>query len=111
MRFHDVASTGQIHEGVVRRILVGEVEIAAFRFRGRVFAVSNFCTHEGCRLSNGRVTEQGLRCSCHGSLFNAETGEPTRPPAERPLAVFPVKEEDGRIWIAVDQTTAQAADR
>jgi 3-phenylpropionate/trans-cinnamate dioxygenase ferredoxin subunit len=111
VRFHDVASTGQIREGVVRRILVGGVEIAVFRFRGRVFALSNFCTHEGCRLSNGRVTEQGLRCGCHGSLFNAETGEPTRPPAERPLAVFPVKEEDGRVWIAVDETTAQAAAR
>ena len=104
MTFHDVASSGQICEGVVRRILIDGVEIVALRFKGHVCALSNFCTHQGCRMSNGRLTEQGLRCSCHGSLFDVETGEPTRPPADRPLTVFPVKEEDGRIWIGIDDT-------
>lgn len=109
MTFHDVASSGQIREGVVRRILIDGVEIVALRFKGHVCALSNFCTHQGCRMSNGRVTEQGLRCGCHGSLFNVETGEPTRPPADRPLAVFRVKEEDGRIWIGIEDTASRAA--
>lgn len=103
VNFHDVASSGQIHEGAVRRILADEIEIAVLRFEGRVYALSNFCTHEGCRLSNGRVTEQGLRCTCHGSIFSYETGEPSRPPASRPVDVFPVKEEDGRVWVGVDR--------
>lgn len=102
MKFYDVASSGQIPEGVVRRILADGVEIAVLRFEGRVYALSNFCTHEGCRLSNGRVTEQGLRCTCHGSLFSYETGEPSRPPASQPVDVFPVKEGDGRVWVGVD---------
>jgi 3-phenylpropionate/trans-cinnamate dioxygenase ferredoxin subunit len=109
LRFHDIASSGQIHEGVTRRILVAGVEIVALRFNGRVCVLSNFCTHDGCRMSNGRVTEQGLRCSCHGSLFDVNTGKPTRPPADRPLAVFPVKEEDGRIWVGIDEATFPAA--
>jgi 3-phenylpropionate/trans-cinnamate dioxygenase ferredoxin component len=106
LKFHDVASSGQIHEGVVRRVLVGELEVAVLRSSGRVYALSNVCTHEGCRLSNGRVTAEGLRCTCHGSLFSYETGEALRPPASQPIDVFAVKEENGRVWVGVDDRFA-----
>ena len=108
MRFHDIASSGQVREGVVRRVLVDGVEIVVLRSAGRVCALANFCTHEGCRLSNGRVTPRGLRCSCHGSVFDLETGSPLTPPADRPLRVFPVRESDGRIRVGIESSSDQA---
>lgn len=109
MEFHDIARSGQIPEGVVRRMFVGEVEIAVARRDGTVYATSNYCTHLDCLLSSGKVTEEGLLCSCHGSVFDYETGEPLSPPATRPITVFPVREEDGRILVGVDEELAKAA--
>lgn len=111
MEFHDIARSGQIPEGVVRRMFVGEVEIAVSRRAGTVYATSNYCSHLDCLLSSGKVTEDGLLCSCHGSVFDYETGEPLSPPATRPITVFPVREEDGRIWVGVDDELAKAAMR
>jgi 3-phenylpropionate/trans-cinnamate dioxygenase ferredoxin component len=111
MEFHDIARSGQILEGVVRRMFVGEVEIAVSRRDGRVYATSNYCSHLDCLLSSGKVTEDGLLCSCHGSVFDYETGEPLSPPATRPITVFPVREEGGRIWVGVDDELAKAAMR
>jgi 3-phenylpropionate/trans-cinnamate dioxygenase ferredoxin subunit len=111
VEFHDIARSGQIPEGVVRRMFVGDVEIAVSRRGGRVHATSNYCSHLDCLLSSGKVTDDGLLCSCHGSVFDYETGEPLSPPATRPITVFPVREEDGRIWVGVDDDLAKAAMR
>lgn len=109
MEFHDIARSGQVPEGVVRRMFVGEVEIAVARHDGTVYATSNYCTHLDCLLSSGKVTEEGLLCSCHGSVFDYETGEPLSPPATRPVPVFPVREENGRILVGIDEKLAKAA--
>ncbi|GAA5142791.1 Rieske (2Fe-2S) protein [Pseudonocardia adelaidensis] len=111
MEFHNIARSGQVPEGVVRRVFVGEVEIALARRDGTVHATSNYCSHLDCLLSSGKVTEDGLLCSCHGSVFDFATGEPLSPPATRPITVFPVREDDGQIWVGVDEELAKSAMR
>jgi 3-phenylpropionate/trans-cinnamate dioxygenase ferredoxin subunit len=111
VEFHNVARSGQIPEGVVRRMFVGDVEIALSRSDGTVHATSNYCSHLDCLLSSGKATAEGLLCSCHGSVFDYESGEPLCPPATRPITVFPVREDDGQIWVGVDEELAKAAMR
>jgi 3-phenylpropionate/trans-cinnamate dioxygenase ferredoxin component len=111
VEFHNVARSGQVPEGVVRRMFVGEVEIALSRSDGTVHATSNYCSHLDCLLSSGKVTDEGLLCSCHGSVFDLASGEPLSPPATRPITVFPVREDDGQIWVGVDEELATAAMR
>jgi len=50
-----------------------------------------------------------LLCSCHGSVFDYETGEPITPPATKPIAVYPVKEEDGQIFVGLDAQAIEAS--
>lgn len=101
MDYQRLARSGQVPEGVVRRFFAGEVEVAVARWGGRVYAMSNHCTHLACLLSSGHATDEGLRCSCHGSVFDYESGEPLQPPATRPITTYPVKEEDGHILIRI----------
>jgi Rieske Fe-S protein len=61
-------------------------------------AFSTTCTHAGCRLgkSNGAM----LHCSCHGSQFNALTGEPIKGPAFKTLQEFECKfESSSGQWV------------
>lgn len=97
-----VARSGQVPEGVVRRFFVGELELAVARFEGEVYISSNYCTHLDCLLSSGKVTEDGLLCSCHGSVFDFASGEPLSPPAVRPIRVYPAKEDNGEIYVGID---------
>ncbi|MCQ8833637.1 MULTISPECIES: Rieske (2Fe-2S) protein [Streptomyces] len=94
-----VARSGQVPEGVVRRFFVDDLELAVSRFEGRVYVSANYCTHLACHLSAGKVTEDGLMCSCHGSIFDWDTGEPLSPPALKPIKVYPVREENGEILV------------
>lgn len=94
-----VARSGQVTEGLVRRFTLGNTEIAVARHEGKVYALHNLCTHLACHLSAGKVDRGGLTCLCHGSIFELATGVPINPPATRPVRTFPVREQDGQIFV------------
>jgi Rieske Fe-S protein len=54
-----------------------------FRNATTVRAFSTTCTHAGCRI--GKANTGFLQCSCHGSRFDAETGQPVKGPAIKTL--------------------------
>jgi 3-phenylpropionate/trans-cinnamate dioxygenase ferredoxin component len=111
VEYHKLARSGQVPEGVVRRFFAGDVEIALSRFDGEVHATSNYCSHLDCLLSSGKVTDEGLRCSCHGSVFDYASGAPLCPPATRAITVFPVREENGYVYVGISAELAEAAMR
>lgn len=102
MEFKRVARSGQVPEGVVRRFYADEYEFAVARLNGKAYATSNYCTHLDCLLSSGKLVDDGIGCSCHGSAFDLETGEPICPPATEPIKTYPVQERDGEIFVGVE---------
>jgi Rieske Fe-S protein len=55
--------------------------------QGEVHAFSAVCTHQRCLVSG--VADGAISCPCHGSLFDAVTGEVVRGPATAPLPAVP----------------------
>ncbi|HEY7858257.1 MAG TPA: non-heme iron oxygenase ferredoxin subunit [Candidatus Nanopelagicales bacterium] len=98
-----VARSGQVDDGWVRRFYVDDVELCVARLNGKAYATSNYCTHLDCLLSSGKLQDDGIRCSCHGSVFDLETGEAIYPPATVAIRTYPVKEEDGEIFVAMTE--------
>ena len=68
---------------------------------GKIFATDRICTHAEADLSTGILSEEGLRCPLHLSVFNLETGTPQNPPAEKPLKTYNVKIEQNEIFVEV----------
>jgi len=67
---------------------------------GVVRAVQGICSHEYFELDRGFLTAGSLTCALHLSRFDLVTGDPLDPPADAPLAVYPVSITDGRIVVA-----------
>lgn len=64
-----------------------------------LIALNPMCTHQGCTVDFDADAKE-LACPCHGSKF-ALDGAVTDGPAEKPLPVFEVKEEDGLVLVKV----------
>jgi Rieske Fe-S protein len=83
--------TGPIAAGNVKDVPVGTFrvmgEIVIARDAGGLYAMSAICTHAGCPT---RVTNAGLFCPCHGSIFDQD-GQVTRGPARASLPHFQVE--------------------
>jgi nitrite reductase/ring-hydroxylating ferredoxin subunit len=101
IEFIRVARSGQIPDGYVRRFYASGLEMCVARFRGVAYATSNYCTHLDCLLSSGKLVEDGIGCSCHGSVFDLETGEVIYPPATEPIRTYPVREDSGEIFVGI----------
>ena len=68
---------------------------------GGIRAMQGICSHEYFELDKGFLTGGSLTCALPLSRFDLETGDPLDPPAEAPLALYPVVVEGGRILIEV----------
>ena len=98
-----VADVAGLPERKPVRVTVDEAAVLLLKSDDQVFAVGNQCTHQGAGLDRGVVKIAGsvrtVTCPAHGSMFNLETGKAMRPPATKPVPVYDVKVEDGRLFV------------
>ncbi len=94
----------------MKKFTVQEKSVLIAHIADGFYATSNVCTHMGGDLSKGRLRGKVVRCPVHWSQFDVTTGKVhknvyrlvklfTRREAHD-LATYPVKVEDGGIWIA-----------
>jgi 3-phenylpropionate/trans-cinnamate dioxygenase ferredoxin subunit len=98
------ASVAELADGnAVVGVQVEGRRVALARVDGEVYAFADNCSHRDFPLSVGEVDPVSCTVTCewHGAAFDLRTGEPTCPPAFRPIAVYPAKVEDGAVWIEI----------
>jgi nitrite reductase/ring-hydroxylating ferredoxin subunit len=73
--------------------------LGIFNSDGEFFCTSDTCTHEASSLSDGYIERDTVECAFHLARFSLRTGAVLSPPALLPLKTFPLKVEDGKIYI------------
>jgi 3-phenylpropionate/trans-cinnamate dioxygenase ferredoxin component len=66
------------------------------------YATDGICTHEHAFLSDGLVLDNIIECPKHNGRFDYRTGKARGAPVCIDLRTFPVKVEDGTVYIRVD---------
>ena len=94
-----VAETSDITPGNLKRVEVGGHAYLIANVDGSFHAVDDLCSHEDFSLSYGCLEGDKVKCSLHGSRFCLKTGVPQEEPADQPIAVYPVKVADGKVWL------------
>ncbi|MBE8475735.1 non-heme iron oxygenase ferredoxin subunit [Streptomyces justiciae] len=90
-----------LEEGVPRRFEAEGVPVSLVLTREELFAIYDVCSHSAVSLSEGEVEGCTVECWLHGSRFDLRTGKPLDPPASRPVLVYPVRIEGGRVYVDV----------
>jgi glycine betaine catabolism B len=101
--FVRVASTGEIPEGKMKKVLVGSQQVLVTNVKGKYYAIGNVCTHMGGPLDQGILEGHEVQCPWHGSHFDITSGQVKRGPAARPEPVYDVKAEAGSILVRPKQ--------
>ena len=96
-----VANSSELKEGQIKIIEVNTTKnlytsYSFSRLGGKVYAVSVYCTHAGCKVVAGK---EELICNCHMSIFSPYDGAAQSGPARLPLTRYEVMERDGKIYI------------
>ena len=102
VQWHLVCSSEETtsDEPTVRKI--ESKQIAIYKLDdGKFSAVSDICTHQYASLSNGFLEGDTIECPLHQACFDIRTGKCHGPTATVDLEVFPLKIEDGKIYVGI----------
>jgi 3-phenylpropionate/trans-cinnamate dioxygenase ferredoxin subunit len=88
----------------------GPNPVAAFRAGDEVFVLDDACSHQGASLSDGYLEGCWVECPLHEAFFSLHTGEPSGPPAKRPVRTYTVMVADGVVWADLEQAAAAHVD-
>jgi len=98
----DLLAVDEVPDGTMKLAWVdGTDAVLVVNLGGTLHAMQGICSHEYFELDKGFLTRDSLTCALHMSRFDLATGEPLDPPAEVPLARYPVVVEDGRVLIDI----------
>jgi nitrite reductase/ring-hydroxylating ferredoxin subunit len=100
-RWIDVASFDDVAEDGTLAVEAAGEEICLYKVGGRIYATHDICTHEEASLASGYVDGDCIECPLHQARFHIPTGEVRAPPATDNLRVYPVKVENGTIFVDV----------
>ncbi|MBI1417565.1 MAG: Rieske 2Fe-2S domain-containing protein [Limimaricola sp.] len=68
---------------------------------GEFFCTDGLCSHEQVHLAGGLVMDYVIECPKHNGQFDYRTGEAKRAPVCVNLQTYPVKVEDGTVFVQV----------
>ena len=101
MRHVPVLRADELADGTMQMVQVDGVDILVVHQFGQLYAMQGICSHEYFELDKGFLTGDSITCALHLSRFDLETGEALDPPAELPLARYPLTvDADG--WIVLE---------
>ncbi len=106
------ALAGSLAPGQMRReMLLGEPIVLGRLKSGELFALRDICPHRGVPLSAGRILAEGsVECPYHGWRFKRDgqcskipslTGTEDLKAEQIRVRAYPVREQDGLIWVYI----------
>ena len=96
----DVAAEADLFEGAGIAVAPEGQDIALFKLEdGGVYAINNLCSHGNAKLCDGFVEGYNVECPFHQALFDVRDGSVSCGPATEPAKSWPVKIEEGRVYL------------
>jgi len=100
-RWVDAAACAELTKQGMLEAEPGGVAILLYCIVGIPYATAAVCPHHAAWLSQGGVEGDQVNCPRHQGRFHIPTGRKTRGPQCPDLRTYPVRVQDGRVWVDV----------
>jgi len=98
--FTKLCLISDLKESQGKKIIVGTEELAVFKVKGKIYALSNVCPHQHKSLIYDGMLDAGyVFCPAHGWQFNLETGKQID--GRNGLQTHEIKIDDESVWVKV----------
>jgi nitrite reductase/ring-hydroxylating ferredoxin subunit len=97
--WHRAAALADLVDAMPLPVMIDDTPLALCRIDGVVCAVSDVCTHEHVRLSDGTLDGAVIECPLHHARFDVVSGRCLARPAERDLATYAVRVVGDTVFV------------
>lgn len=97
----DLCATEDVADGEIRHgALPSGHGVAIYCVKGEFYVTDDICSHGDASLSeDGSLEGYEVECSWHFGRFDVRNGQPCAMPCEHAIRSWPVKIEDGRVFV------------
>jgi 3-phenylpropionate/trans-cinnamate dioxygenase ferredoxin subunit len=88
-----VGQFAEFPSGSLKAVMVGGEQVLVANVEGKLYAISNKCTHRGGPLNEGELEGNIVICPWHGGRFDLTNGKVVGPPPMRDEASFDLRIE------------------
>jgi nitrite reductase/ring-hydroxylating ferredoxin subunit len=103
MQWVDAGARSALQAGGMKEVAAGEAALLLYDLAGTVFATDAVCPHHAAWLSEGSIEGDLINCPRHQGQFHIPTGAWRRGPTCPDLKIYPVRVEDGRIYVGMPE--------
>lgn len=96
-----MAELEDLKEGKLFSVEADGEPVCLTKIEGTIYAFTDNCTHISGSLNEGGLNDCVVTCPWHGAQFDVRTGKVLRGPARQDLYTYPVKIEEGGIYISL----------
>ena len=101
-----VCNIEEVKEHHGKKVIADGIEIALFNIEGKIFAISNVCSHQRFSLLHeGEFKDCVVTCPMHGWAYDVRTGISTNASPEGAggrVKVFKTEMKNGKVLINID---------
>jgi naphthalene 1,2-dioxygenase ferredoxin component len=95
----EVANAADVPDQGTLPVNLGGEPVCLYNLDGAIYATHDICSHGNANLSEGFVVDGQIECPFHQGLFDIKTGEATAAPCTVAIRTYPVKVENGVVWL------------
>ncbi len=100
----EALNASELAPGEIRQVEIdGHAPIAVYNLDGEFFATDDTCTHGEASLAEGDIEGDEVICPFHMGAFDIRTGEASVAPCAKPLRTYPVRVEDGTLFVEIGE--------
>jgi 3-phenylpropionate/trans-cinnamate dioxygenase ferredoxin component len=103
VKFLKIAALTEIPENERLFLEINDLPIVIYSLNGEYYATGDVCTHDGGSIGEGQIEGNEVICPRHGARFDIKTGKVTRFPAVEDIPSYPVKIEDGYLYLGLPE--------
>jgi nitrite reductase/ring-hydroxylating ferredoxin subunit len=85
--------------GSLRKVMFDGMEVVVANVGGKLYAMTNACTHRGGPLSEGELEGSRVICPWHGGQFEVTTGKVVGPPPMKDELAFDVRVDGSDVLL------------
>ena len=101
MEWQRVAALDEVPEGGTFPATFRGEPVCVYNVGGRILATHDVCTHEDASLADGFIVDGKIECPLHQGRFDVRDGRALCSPLRENVATYPVRIEDGIVFVGM----------
>lgn len=102
-RYVTLFAADELPEAGMRRVVAEGEALVVVRQGGQFYALSDCCTHESFRLSDGYLEPGRIHCALHGAAFDLASGAALSLPAYEDVATRRLRLNAGMVEVEIEE--------